>query len=136
MDCSIEAAGFRYDMSIFHKLQRAVALETDTPEILLECFKATRPYGVVSIIGDYIGTANQFPVGFIMMKHLKVLSGQCPCQKYFPYVLEKLQDGTIDPTFMITHRITLEDAPTAYENLFLRREGYVKVFIQVSDQAV
>lgn len=136
VDCSIEAAGFRYDMSFFHKLQRAVALETDTPEILLECFKATRPYGVVSIIDDYIGTANQFPVGFIMMKHLKVLSGQCPCQKYFPYVLEKLQDGTIDPTFMITHRINLDDAPTAYENLFLRREGYVKVFIQVTDRAV
>jgi len=134
VDCSIEAAGFRFDMSFFHKMQRAVALETDTPEILLECFKATRPYGVVSIIGDYVGIANQFPIGFIMMKHLKVLSGQCPCQKYFPYVLEKLQDGSIDPTFMITNRIRLEDAPTAYEKLYHQKDGFIKVFIEVANK--
>lgn len=130
-DVTIEAAGYRYDMSLFHKVQRATGLETDTPEILYECFKLTRPYGTVSIIGDYVGTANQFPIGFIMMKHLRVLSGQCPCQKYFSYVMEKVQDGTIDPTFMITHRITLEEAPEAYDKLYNKLDGCIKVLIKV-----
>ena len=64
-----------------------------------------------------------------MFKHLTVRSGQCPCQRYFPYVLEKLQSGEFDPTFMITHRITFDQAPEAYAKLFKQKEGYVKVFI-------
>jgi threonine dehydrogenase-like Zn-dependent dehydrogenase len=131
-DVTIEAAGFRYDMSLFHKIQRAMALETDTPEILLECFKLTRPYGTVSIIGDYVGTANQFPIGFIMMKHLKVNSGQCPCQKYFDYVMEKVRDGTFDPTYMISHRINFEEIPAAYDKLYHRTEGFIKVFVEMN----
>ena len=63
------------------------------------------------------------------MKHLTVRSGQCPCQRYFPYVLEKLQSGEVDPTFMITHRITFDEAPEAYEKLQYQRDGYIKMFI-------
>jgi threonine dehydrogenase-like Zn-dependent dehydrogenase len=132
-DATIECAGFRYDQSLFHKMQRTLALETDTPEILQECFKITRPYGRVSVIADYIGTSNQFPIGMIMMKHLTVLSGQCPCQKYFPYVLEKLRDGTFDPSFMITHRITLDQVPDAYGHLYRQEDGWIKVFIRVAE---
>lgn len=128
-DCCIEAVGFRFDMSLLHKAQRAIGLETDTPEILTECFKVARPYGVVSIIGDYVGMANQFPVGMIMMKHLKVLSGQCPCQKYFQYVMDKVEEGEIDPTFMITHEVKLSDAPLAYSKLYNKEDGMIKVFI-------
>lgn len=94
-----------------------------------------------------------------MMKHLTVRSGQCPCQKYFKYVMEKVQSGEVDPTLMITHRITLDEvrhnlfwgcmgakaawvtsiklmqyvailqAPEAYENLFQQTGGYIKTFI-------
>jgi len=88
-----------------------------------------RPHGKVSIIGDYVGHSNGFPVGHIMMKHLTVRSGQCPCQKYFPYVLEQIENGNVDPTFMITHRIRLTDAPEAYANLDAKTNGYIKVFI-------
>jgi threonine dehydrogenase-like Zn-dependent dehydrogenase len=52
---------------------------------------------------------NHFPIGQIMMKHLTVRSGQCPCQKYFPEVMEKVQSGEVDPTLMITHRISLDE---------------------------
>jgi threonine dehydrogenase-like Zn-dependent dehydrogenase len=75
-DCCIEAVGFRFPVSIMHTIQRAVGLETDTPDIIAECFQVSRPYGKVSIIGDYVGYANNFPVGMIGMKHLTVRSGQ------------------------------------------------------------
>ncbi|RYH09684.1 glutathione-dependent formaldehyde dehydrogenase [archaeon] len=128
-DVVIDAVGFRFSISLMHKVERALGMETDTPEILEECFKVCRPFGHVSIIGDYVGYANQFPIGMIMMKHLRLESGPCPMQKYFPFVLEKLEDGTIDPSFMITHRISLEEAPKAYQMLNERAEGWVKVLI-------
>jgi threonine dehydrogenase-like Zn-dependent dehydrogenase len=68
-----------------------------------------------------------------MMKHLTVRSGQCPCQRYFDYVMQHLQDGTFDPTFMITHHITFDDAPKAYARLFNKEEGYIKAFITPSN---
>jgi threonine dehydrogenase-like Zn-dependent dehydrogenase len=128
-DVSIECAGFRFSTTAKHKVMRKLALETDTADILTECFQVTRPYGCVSAISDYAGITNAFPVGMIMMRHLVLKMGQCPCQKYFPYVMEKVADGTIDPTFLITHRIRLEDAPLAYKKLFYKEDGWIKVFI-------
>jgi threonine dehydrogenase-like Zn-dependent dehydrogenase len=129
-DVCIEAVGFRFDMSFLHKMERAIGLESDTPEILYECFKVARPYGRISVIGDYIGTANQFPIGMIMMKHLTVASGPNPCQKYFKYVMDMLDAGEIDPSFMITHEITLEEAPIAYKMLYNKEDGIIKTFIR------
>jgi len=132
-DACIECVGFRFPVGVTHTISRAVGLETDTPELIDECLTALKPFGVVSVISDYAGYANAFPVGKIMIKHATVRSGQCPCQKYFPYVMEKVQDGTFDPTFMITHRIKLEDIPMAYEKLHKKEDGFVKVFVKVGD---
>ncbi len=128
-DVVIEAVGFRFAMGKGHKIQRAVGLETDTPEILHECMDVCRPYGNVSIIGDYAGLCNGFKIGQVMFKHLTIRSGQCPCQKYFPYVLEKLRDGTFDPSFMISHRLTLDEVPDAYSKLHLKEDGFIKIFV-------
>lgn len=129
VDVVIDATGFRFSETLVSKFERAVGLETDTPDILTECFSVVRKYGRVSIIADYIGYANHFPIGHIMMKHLTVRSGQCPVQKYFKTVMEALQKQQIDPTLMITHRLTLDEVPHAYDQLFLKKEGYIKVFI-------
>lgn len=127
-DVCIEAVGFRFEQSLLHKVERAVGLEKDTPEILNECFQVVRPFGRVSIIGDYTGSANGFNIGLFNLKHLTVRSGQTPCQKYFPYLMEKIQDGTFDPSFIITHRINLQNIPMAYSKLNNKSEGYIKVF--------
>ncbi|DBA01649.1 TPA: hypothetical protein N0F65_010300 [Lagenidium giganteum] len=129
VDVAIEAAGFRFAESWLHKVERAVGMETDTPEILVECFNVVRKFGRVAVIADYIGYANRFPIGHVVMKHLTVRSGQCPVQRYFKQVMQAIQKGKIDPTLMITHRITLAEVPQAYEQLFNKREGYIKVFI-------
>jgi threonine dehydrogenase-like Zn-dependent dehydrogenase len=65
----------------------------------------------------------------VMMKHLTIRAGQCPCQRYFDYVCECLQYGSFDPTFMITHRINFDGAADAYARLFAKDEGMIKVFI-------
>lgn len=129
VDVAIDATGFRFAESLVHKIERAVGMETDSPDILTECFSMVRKYGRVSMIADYIGYANHFPIGHIMMKHLTLRSGQCPVQKYFKTVMQALQKNEIDPTLMITHRLTLEEVPKAYEQLFFKKEGYIKVLI-------
>ncbi|CAM6055125.1 unnamed protein product [Sphagnum tenellum] len=130
-DTAIEAVGFRFPMSTKHKIARAAGLETDTPELIDECLTCIKQYGRVSIIGDYAGYANMFPVGKIMFKHCTVRSGQAPVQRYWSYVLEKIQDGTIDPTFMITHKLdSLDDIPLAYEKLDKKEDGYIKIFVR------
>lgn len=129
VDVVIDATGFRFAETLASKLERAVGLETDTPDILTECMSVVRSFGRVSIIADYIGYANHFPLGHVMQKHLSVRSGQCPVQKYFATVMRALEQEKIDPTLMVTHRLTLEQVPEAYEHLFYKREGSIKVLI-------
>jgi threonine dehydrogenase-like Zn-dependent dehydrogenase len=127
-DLCIEAVGFRFPITTTHKVERALGMETDTADILEECFKVARKYGHVSIIADYIGLANHFPIGMIMAKQLTVRSGQCPCQKYFAEVCQHLQSGAIDATKMVTHHISLDEVPKFYDDLFKKKNGVVKVF--------
>ncbi|TYZ61106.1 hypothetical protein PybrP1_006906 [[Pythium] brassicae (nom. inval.)] len=129
VDVVIDATGFRFSETLTSKLERAVGLETDTPDILNECVSVVRSFGRVSVIADYVGYANHFPLGHIVMKHLTLRSGQCPVQKYFDVVMKALQQQQIDPTLMVTHRLTLDQAPKAYEELFYKASGYVKVLI-------
>jgi len=133
-DVVIEAVGFRMTSSTLHKIEKAIGLETDPSDILTECMTAVRKYGRVSIIGDYVGFSNHFPIGHIMMKHLTVRSGQTPCQKLFPEVMEAVERGDVDPTLMVTQRITLEQAPEAYEKLYGQKDGWIKVIISPQDQ--
>ncbi|KAJ0404580.1 hypothetical protein ATCC90586_004876 [Pythium insidiosum] len=138
VDVCIDATGFRFSESWLHKVERTVGLETDTPDILVECVSLVRKFGRVAVIADYVGYANHFPIGHVMMKHLTLRAGQCPVQRYFKRcpvqryfkrVMQALQAGEIDPTLMITYRLTLEEVPSAYEQLFHKKEGYVKVLI-------
>jgi len=134
LDVAIEAVGFRFAMGAAHRVARAVGLETDTPELIDECLTCITPYGRVSIIGDYAGYAHMFPIGKVMFKHATIRSGQCPCQKYFDYVMEQVRTGTFDPSFVISHHLSsLEEIPLAYEKLDKKEDGYIKVFVTPGD---
>lgn len=108
LDVAIECAGFRFAKGMMHKVQRALMLETDTPEIITECCMAVRNYGHVSVIADYAGFANNFPIGMIGMKHLTLASGQSPTQRIWKMALEKLRSGEYDPSFYVTHHMRLQ----------------------------
>ncbi|CCI48539.1 unnamed protein product [Albugo candida] len=133
MDAVIDATGFRYSETWQHRLQRVAGKVPSTTEMLTECMQLVRKFGRVALIADYLGRVNHFPLGHVFQKNLIIRSGQCPVQKYFGQVMDALEKGVIDPTLMVTHRIRLDQVPQAYDRLFRKEQGYIKVLIEVSD---
>jgi threonine dehydrogenase-like Zn-dependent dehydrogenase len=130
VDVSIECAGFRYAKGALHTVERAVGLETDTAELLNECIMATRLYGRVVLISDYVGYANHVNLGGLMEKHLYLSGGQCPCQAVWDKVLPRIKDGSFDPTICVTHRGSLAEGVKVYEDMFYKRGGVIKTFLR------
>jgi threonine dehydrogenase-like Zn-dependent dehydrogenase len=135
LDAGIECAGFEYAKTWRHKIERAVGLETDTGDILTEIIKSVRGFGKIGILGVYTGTVNHFPIGPFMEKGLTMRGGQSPTQKYWKYAMEMMMKGEFDPTFVITHRATLDDGPSLYKKFYNREEGMLKCFLR-PNQAV
>ncbi|HEY8490937.1 MAG TPA: zinc-dependent alcohol dehydrogenase [Dehalococcoidia bacterium] len=129
-DVCIDATGFRYARSLRHRVQKRVKLESDAIDALSDAIRAVRKGGTVSIIGDYIGFANQFPIGAVMEKGLTLRSGQVHVQRYWRPLLERIQRGELDPTFVITHRMPLDRAPEAYRLFDRKADGVLKVLLE------
>lgn len=130
VDCALEAAGFDYAKSTLHKVEVFLNLETDAGDILSEMIYCTRKGGTVSIIGVYNNTVNHFPIGAMMEKHLTMVGGQSYTQKHWKMCLEKMQQGLFDPTFIISHRLTLKDVPQFYEQFEQKQNGALKCFVR------
>jgi len=130
VDTSIECVGFEWTKSWTHTLERKFGLETDTSDILTELITCTRKCGTVSIIGAYLGTSNQFPIGALMEKSLHVTGGQSFTQKYWKMCLEKIKSGEIDPTFVVSHKAKLSDTPELYKRFYNRENGVIKLFLR------
>jgi len=129
-DVCIEAVGFRYSKGLLHKAERAIRLETDTPEILSECIKSVRKGGVVSIVGDYYALSNQFPIGAFMEKGLTMRGGQSFTQRYWKQLLQYFVEGRVDPSFVITHRVPFEQAAEAYKIFDLKEDNAIKMLLK------
>ena len=96
-------------------------LEVDRPIALREAIMSCKNGGIVSVIGVYAGLIDKFPMGAVMNRGLTIRSGQCHVHRYLKPLLERIQRGDIDPSFVITHRLRLEEAPRGYD-LFLRKQ--------------
>jgi len=120
-DCVIDCVGFRYAKSWRHTLEKALHLETDAIDSICEGIYAVKKCGVVSVIGEYFGYANHFPIGAVMEKGITFRSGIANIQKYWKQLLELLEKGSIDPTFLISHHMSLDRADDAYR-IFDRKE--------------
>jgi len=129
-DVCIDAVGFRFPKGLFQKIQRTIKLETDTSDILSEAIYCVRKGGTVSVVGDYLAYANQFPIGAFMEKGLTMAGGQVHVQKYWKQLLEYIQTGKFDPTFVITHTMPLEKADIAYRMFDQKEDGMVKVVLK------
>ncbi|MFL5759425.1 MAG: zinc-dependent alcohol dehydrogenase [Thermomicrobiales bacterium] len=128
-DVCIEAAGFRYARSLRHKVQQKLKLESDAIDGLSDAIRSVRKGGTVAVIGDFIGYANQFPVGAMMEKGLTIRGGQVNIQKYWRDLLQRIEAGQIDPTFVITHRMPLDRAAEAYALFDKKDDGVIKVVL-------
>jgi threonine dehydrogenase-like Zn-dependent dehydrogenase len=105
----------------YDRAKQAAMLETDRPIALREAILACRNGGVVSVIGVYGGFIDKFPMGAVMNRSLTIRSGQCHVQRYMRPLLERIQNGEIDPSFVITHRLPLDQAAKGYD-MFLKKE--------------
>lgn len=136
LDASIDAAGFRYTKGLVHKAQRALGLETDSSEILNEAIKATKKFGTISLIADYAGYSNQVLIGAVMEKGITLRGcGQAPVQKYWEELLQKIETGEFDPSFILTHRFDITEFKELYKAFDLKKGGIEKVFVQTKFSA-
>jgi len=112
--------GYTYD-----RVKQALHLHTDRGQALREAIMACRKGGIVSILGVY-GLMDKFPIGSIMNKGLTVRSAQQHGQRYIPLLLEHVARGRLDPSYLATHRFSLEDAPRGYDMFKHKEDGCVR----------
>ncbi|MCW2954556.1 MAG: glutathione-dependent formaldehyde dehydrogenase [Conexibacter sp.] len=134
-DACIDAVGMEADhhhgpIYAYDRVKQATRAETDRPYALREAILSCRNGGVVSVIGAYGGFVDKFPMGAIMNRSLTVRSGQCHVQRYLRPLLERIERGEIDPSFVITHRLSLDDAPNGYETFKQKLDDCVKVVLR------
>lgn len=108
----------------------AVKLTTDRAHVLREAIMCCRKGGSVSVPGAYVGMPDKIPMGAFMNKGLTMKTGQTHMQKYMKPLLDMIEKGTIDPSFIITHKVPLEDAPDMYKAFRDKKDGCIKVVVQ------
>jgi len=129
-DVVIECSGYRYAKSALHKVERAVGLETDTSEMVNECIMAVRKFGRMVLIADYCLYTNHFNIGGMMEKHLYVSGGQCPVQRIWKTVLQRIESGEFYPTICVTHTGSLSDGVKLYKLFSDKQDGVIKTFLR------
>jgi threonine dehydrogenase-like Zn-dependent dehydrogenase len=121
------APGIQY---AYDRAKQAMMLETGRPIALREAAMACRNGGTISVIGVYGGFIDKFPMGAIMNRSLTIKTGQCHVQRYMRPLLQHIQNGDIDPSFVITHRMQLEDAPKGFDMFVKKLDGCEKVVLK------
>jgi threonine dehydrogenase-like Zn-dependent dehydrogenase len=124
-----EAHGSGTFDAVLDKAKAAVMLATDRLHVLREIITCCRKGGSLSVPGVYFGFLDKVPYGAFVGKGLTMKSGQTHVQRYLQPLLEKIEKGEIDPSFIITHRIPLSDAPEAYKTFRDKKDGCIKVFM-------
>ena len=133
-DACIDAVGMEAHgpaaMYAFDRAKQALMLETDRPIALREAIMACRSGGTISVIGVYGGLIDKFPMGAVMNRSLTIKTGQCHVHRYMKPLLERIQRGDIDPSFVITHRLELDQAPDGYDMFLNKEDECMKVVLK------
>jgi threonine dehydrogenase-like Zn-dependent dehydrogenase len=125
----LEAHGSGIVETVYDRVKTATYQETDRPHALREAIFCCRKGGTVSIPGVYAGIVDKFPIGAAFGKGLSFRMGQTHVLKHAPTLLGHIERGEIDPTFMITHRAPLADAPELYETFRDKKDDCIKVVL-------
>lgn len=125
----MEAHGFGIE-HIYDRTKQTLFLENDRPAAFRQAVLACRKGGVVSVPGVYGGFADKVPLGAIMNKALRIRTGQTHVQRYLRPLLGHIEEGAIDPSFVISHRYGLEEAPKAYDMFQARSHACTKVVMK------
>jgi threonine dehydrogenase-like Zn-dependent dehydrogenase len=126
----LEAHATRSIDSVVDRAKQAVMLESDRPHVLREMFYVCRPAGVVSVPGVYGGLVDKLPFGAVMNKGLTIRTGQTHVNRWTDDLLRRIQEGQIDPSFVITHTVGLDEGPEMYETFRDKKDGCIKVVLK------
>ena len=113
----------------YDKVKQTVRLETDRPHVLRQVLRECRNGGNVSVVGVYGGFVDKFPMGALMNRGLTLRSAQCHVQRYTRPLLDRIENGDIDPSFIITHRMSLDDAAQGFDTFLNKEDDCVKVVL-------
>ncbi|WP_294644651.1 zinc-dependent alcohol dehydrogenase [uncultured Aureimonas sp.] len=135
VDASIDAVGSEAHGSgsfdaVIDRVKQATFMSTDRPHVLRQAIHCTRNFGTVSIVGVYGGFLDKIPMGSAINRGLTFRMAQTPVQRYLPILLQRIEEGQIDPSFIITHRASLEDGPDLYKTFRDKQDGCVKVVLK------
>ncbi|HEY4352284.1 MAG TPA: zinc-dependent alcohol dehydrogenase [Paraburkholderia sp.] len=116
--------------SLYDRAKQAVMLETDRPHVLREMIYVCRPAGIISVPGVYGGLVDKIPMGAAMNKGLTWRMGQTHVNRWTDDLLRRIQEGQIDPSFVITHSVPLADGPAMYKTFRDKEDGCIKVVLK------
>jgi threonine dehydrogenase-like Zn-dependent dehydrogenase len=116
--------------AILDKAKKSIKLGTDRAHVIREAILCCRTSGTVSVPGVYVGMIDKFPFGAAMNKGLTIKTGQTHVQRFTQPLLDKIEAGQIDPSFIITHRAPLADAPELYKTFRDKKDGCIKVVLE------
>jgi len=117
---------------LIDRTKQAIMMETDRPHALREMAYACRPAGVLSIPGVYAGVADFFPIGPIMQKGLTIRTGQTSVNRWTDDLINVIEEGLLDPSFVITHTAPLEYGPEMYRTFQQKQDSCIKVVLKPS----
>lgn len=133
-DACIDAVGMEaHGHGIQYAYDRAkqiAKIELDRPIAVREAILACRSAGIVSIVGVYSGFVDKFPLGALMNRGLTIRTGQCHVHRYLRPLLDRIERGDIDPTFVISHRMRLDEVAQAYDIFNTKQDQAMKIVLQ------
>ncbi len=116
--------------ALLDKAKTAIMLATDRAHVLREAIFCCRKGGTISVPGVYVGFPDKVPFGAFMNKGLTMKTGQTHVPRYHKMLLQKIEEGQIDPSFVVTHRLKLEEGPRAYKMFRDKQDGCIKVVLR------
>ncbi len=134
-DACIDAVGTEPDTTsgldaLVDRVKVATFMGTDRPHVLRQAIHCCRNFGTVSIVGVYGGLLDKIPMGSAINRGLTFRMAQTPVQRYLPGLLRRIEEGEIDPSFVITHRASLAEGPDLYKTFRDRKDGCIKVVLK------
>jgi threonine dehydrogenase-like Zn-dependent dehydrogenase len=133
-DACIDAVGMEAHApgigGAYDRVKQAMMLESDRPNALREAIMCCRKGGVLSVPGVYAGFIDKFPMGAVVNKSLTIRTGQTHVHRYMRPLLERIQNGDIDPSFIVTHSMRLDDAAHCYDMFTEKTDECIKIVLK------
>jgi threonine dehydrogenase-like Zn-dependent dehydrogenase len=111
-------------------IEQKLKIQMDRPMAVREAIMACRSGGIVSILGVYAGFVDMFPLGALMNRGLTIKTGQCHVHRYMKPLLERIERGEIDPSFVVSHHMNLDDAARGYDMFMHKQDDVMKIVMR------